>query len=126
MMADTKPKRGRGRPRKDPNDTTTAPYVLHRFEPTGKVGRPKKNPYAGSGWGGAREGSGREAYLSPAEKKTAQIIFRCEEVVRKRYDLLKAGGFDISDALRKYINKMAKIRLGPDDVPDDWTPPKKK
>ena len=54
-MANDTPKR-RGRPRKDPNDTTTAPYVKHRYDTEGKRGRPKKNPYEGSGWGGKREG----------------------------------------------------------------------
>lgn len=123
-MSDDTPKR-RGRPRKSPTDTTTAPYVKHRYETAGKVGRPKKNPYEGSGWGGVREGAGREAYLSPAEKKTASINFRVREVTRKRYELLRDNGVDIVDAISGYIDRLAQTRLGAKNVPDTWLPPKK-
>lgn len=126
MAEDTKPKRGRGRPRKDPNETETAPYVKHRYETAGKVGRPKKNPYEGSGWGGVREGAGREKWLDDTERKSASINFRVREVVKQRYELLRDSGFDVVDAISGYIDRMAQMRLGDDNIPDDWTPPKKK
>ena len=124
MASETK--RGRGRPPKDPNDTTTAPYVKHRYDTTGKRGRPKKNPYEGSGWGGVREGAGIKPYLDDTEKKTASINFRVKEVVRKRYELLRDNGVDIVDAISGYINRLATTRLGAKNVPDTWIPPKKK
>lgn len=126
MAEDTKPKRGRGRPRKDPNDTTTAPYVKHGYETAGKVGRPKKNPYEGSGWGGAREGGGRPAYLAPSEKKSATILFMATPATKRRYELLKEQGADPAELLRNYLDRMAQMRLGNNNIPDDWTPPKKK
>lgn len=126
MADETKPKRGRGRPRKDPNDTETAPYVKHRYETEGKVGRPKNNPYEGSGWGGAREGAGREKWLDDTERKSASINFRVREVVKKRYELLRDSGFDVVDAISGYIDRMAQMRLGNNNIPDDWRPPKKK
>lgn len=124
QMADT-PKR-RGRPPKDPNDTTTAPYVKHKFEPTGKRGRPKKNPYEGSEWGGVREGQGRPAYLKPAEKKSATILFMATPATKRRYELLKESGLEIAETLRNYIDKLAKMRLGANNIPDNWLPPKKR
>lgn len=126
-MADTenKPKRGRGRPRKDPDDTTTAPYVKHAYDTAGKVGRPKKNPYEGSGWGGAREGAGIKAYLKPSEKKTATILFMATPATKRRYELLKEQGADPAELLRKYLDRIAVTRLGPNNVPDTWLPPKK-
>ena len=115
-----------GRPPKDPDDTTTAPYVKHRYETTGKRGRPKKNPYEGSGWGGAREGAGRPVQLAESEKKNASINFRVKAVVKKRYELLRDNGFDIVDAISGYINRVASTRLGIKNVPDTWKPPKSK
>lgn len=124
MANDTK--RGRGRPPKDPNDTTTAPYVKHRYDTTGKRGRPKKNPYEGSGWGGVREGQGRPAFLTESEKKSATILFMATQATKRRYELLKESGLDIADALRNYIDRVATTRLGAKNVPDTWLPPKKK
>lgn len=123
-MADT-PKR-RGRPPKDPNDTTIAPYVKHKFEPTGKRGRPKKNPYEGSGWGGAREGAGMKPYLDDTEKKNASINFRVKSVTKRRYELLRDSGVDIVDAISGYIDRLASMRLGANNIPDNWLPPKSK
>ena len=115
MADDTqKPKRGRGRPRKDPNDTTTAPYVKHRYETAGKVGRPKSNPYEGSGWGGAREGAGRPETIPKAEKVTETIAFRVDKVTKLRFQILKEN-CDIVQLLRDYINRMAQVRLGTDN-----------
>ena len=124
-MANDTPKR-RGRPRKNPNDTTTAPYVKHRYDTTGKVGRPKKNPYEGRGWGGKREGAGRDKWLDDTERKSASINFRVKAVVKKRYELLRDSGLDIVDAISSYIDRLATTRLADKNVPDDWTPPKKK
>ena len=121
-----KPKRGPGRPRKDPNDTETAPYVKHLFEPTGKIGRPKKNPYEGSGWGGAREGAGIKPYLKPSEKKSATILFMATPATKRRYELLKEQGADPAELLRNYLDRIAATRLGANNIPDSWTPPKKK
>lgn len=126
MKEQMKPKRGRGRPRKDPNDTTTAPYVKHAYERDGKIGRPKKNPYEGSGWGGAREGAGIKPYLKPSEKKSATILFMATPATKRRYELLKEQGADPAELLRKYLDRIAKTRLGANDIPDNWTPPKKK
>ena len=124
MQNDTQKKRGR--PRKSPNDTTTAPYV--KKEPIRGRGRPPKNPHPD--WGGAREGAGRPALpaeekLPASEFKSATITIRVSPVTRKRYDMLKDKGADINEALRKKIDDMAKIRLGPLNIPDNWTPPKK-
>ena len=116
----------RGRPRKSPDDTTTAPYVKHRYDTAGKVGRPKKNPYEGSGWGGVREGAGLKPYLDDSERKNASINFRVRAVVKKRYELLRDSGLDIVDSISNYIDRLAKMRLGPNNIPDNWTPPKKK
>jgi len=124
-MEDT-PKRKRGRPRKSPNDTTKAPYVKHGYETEGKVGRPKKNPYEGSGWGGAREGAGREPYLKASEKKSATILFMCTPATKRRYELLKESGLEIAESLRNYVDRLARTRLGAGNIPDDWTPPKSK
>lgn len=112
-MANDKPKR-RGRPPKDPNDTTTAPYVKHLLEPTGQRGRPKKNPYEGSGWGGAREGAGRPETIPKAEKVTETIAFRVDKLTKKRFAMLKEI-CDFNKLLRDYINKMAQIKLGPNN-----------
>ena len=124
MADDTKPKRGRGRPPKDPNDTTTAPYTKHGYETAGKVGRPKKNPYEGTNWGGVREGAGRPAYLAPSEKRTESINFRVDPITKERYRRLQ-DVCNISDLLRQYIARLAATRLGPNNVPDTWKPPKK-
>lgn len=123
-MAETKPTRGRGRPRKDPNDTTTAPYV--KKNPYSGLGRPKKNPYEGRNWGGAREGCGRPSYLKPAERKSATVLFMATPATKKRYELLKESGLDIAESLRNYIDRLAKTRLGVANIPDNWLPPKKK
>ena len=122
MADDTKPKRGRGRPRKDPNDTTTAPYVKH--PPYSGVGRPKKNPY--NGWGGVREGAGAKPYLKPSEKKSATILFMATPATKRRYELLKEQGADPAELLRNYLDRIAATRLGSKNIPDTWTPPKKK
>ena len=119
-------KKSPGRPRKDPNDTETAPYVKHRYETAGKRGRPKKNPYEGSGWGGVREGAGRPANLKPAEKKSATIIFMATPATKRRYELLKESGLEIAESLRNYIDRLATMRLGVNNIPDNWVPPKKK
>jgi hypothetical protein len=124
-MANDTPKR-RGRPRKDPNDTTTAPYVKHRYDTEGKRGRPKKNPYEGSGWGGKREGAGLKPYLEESERKNASINFRVRAVTKRRYELLRDTGMDVVDAISGYIDRMAATRLGANNIPDNWTPPKKK
>lgn len=124
MTTDTKPKRGRGRPRKDPNDTTTATYIKHRYDTTGKVGRPKNNPYEDSGWGGVREGAGRPAYLKPTEKRTESINFRVDPITKERYRRLQEV-CNISDLLRQYIERLATVRLGANNVPETWKPPKK-
>ena len=124
-MANDTPKR-RGRPRKSPDDTTTAPYVKHGYDTTGKRGRPKKNPYEGSGWGGGREGAGIKPYLKPSEKKSATILFMATPATKRRYELLKESGLEIAETLRNYIDRLAQNRLGPKNIPDDWTPPKKK
>ena len=118
------PKRGRGRPRKDPNDTTTAPYV--KKNPYSGVGRPKKNPYEGSGWGGAREGAGIKPYLKPSEKKSETILFMATPATKRRYELLREQGADPAELLRNYLDRIAATRLGADNIPDTWTPPKKK
>lgn len=120
----TKPKRGPGRPRKDPNDTTTAPYV--KKPPYSGHGRPKKNPYEGSGWGGAREGAGIKPYLKPSEKKSETILFMATPATKRRYELLREQGADPAELLRNYLDRIAKTRLGADNIPDTWTPPKKK
>ena len=123
MKADTdKPKRGRGRPPKDPNDTTTAPYV--KKNPYSGRGRPKNNPYEGSGWGGTREGAGRPSYVPRAEKRTESVNFRVDPITKERYRRLQSV-CNISDLLRQYINRLASTRLGPNNVPDSWIPPKK-
>lgn len=106
-----KPKRGPGRPRKDPNDTTTAPYVKHGYETEGKIGRPKNNPYKGSGWGGAREGAGRPETIPKKDKVTETIAFRVDKVTKERFSMLKES-CDIVQLLRDYINRMAQVRLG--------------
>ena len=124
-MANDTPKK-RGRPRKDPDDTTTAPYVKHRYETEGKRGRPKKNPYEGSGWGGKREGAGLKPYLEESERKNASINFRVRAVTKRRYELLRDTGMDVVDAISAYIDRMAATRLGANNIPDSWTPPKKK
>ena len=125
-MADDaqKPKRGRGRPPKDPNDTETAPYTKRRYETAGKVGRPKKNPYEGSGWGGVREGQGRPKSVPESEKLSYNIAFSCNAVTKERYRRLQ-GACNISELMRGYINRLAATRLGTDNVPDNWKPPKK-
>ena len=117
-MANDTPKK-RGRPRKNPNDTT------------GKVGRPKKNPYEGGGWGGARpntggarEGAGRKHTSKITGPAT--IAFTVPYAVKERFQKLQASGFDIREKMVEDINRYAKIRLGNDNVEDDWTPPKKK
>ena len=122
MADDTKPKRGRGRPPKDPNDTTTAPYV--KKNPYSGRGRPKNNPYEGSGWGGAREGAGAKPYLSPSEKRSESINFRVDPITKERYRRLQ-DVCNISDLMRQYINRLAATRLGTENVPDTWKPPKK-
>ena len=122
-MAEDKPKRGRGRPRKDPNDTTTAPYVKN--PPYSGIGRPKKNPYEGHNWGGAREGAGRPPYVPKKEQLTESIHFRVDAITKERYSRLQKA-CNISDLLRSYINRLAATRLGPNNVPDNWLPPKKK
>lgn len=124
MATATKPKRGRGRPPKDPNDTTTAPYNKKEYEYTGKRGRPKKIQH--ENWGGVREGAGIKPYLKPAEKKSATILFMATPATKRRYELLKESGLEIADALRKYIDRLAQSRLGPNNIPDTWVPPKKK
>lgn len=122
MADDTKPKRGRGRPPKDPNDTTTAPYV--KKNPYSGRGRPKKNPYEGTGWGGVREGAGRPAWVKPSEKRTESVNFRVVPITKERYRRLQEV-CEISDLLRQYINRLAAVRLGANNVPDTWKPPKK-
>lgn len=119
-----KPKRGPGRPRKDPNDTTTAPYV--KKNPYSGRGRPKKNPYEGTGWGGAREGAGIKPYLKPSEKKSETILFMATPATKKRYELLREQGADPAELLRNYLDRIAATRLGTNNIPDTWTPPKKK
>jgi len=121
MANDTQPKRGRGRPPKDPNDTTTAPYV--KKMPYSGKGRPLKNPYPT--WGGVREGAGRPAWLKPSEKMSESVNFRVDPITKERYRRLQKV-CDISDLLRQYINRLAATRLGAENVPDTWTPPKKK
>ena len=119
---DTKPKKGRGRPRKDPNDTTTATYV--KKNPYSGRGRPKKNPYEGSGWGGAREGAGLKPYLSASERRSESINFRVDPITKERYRRLQEV-CDTSELMRQYINRLAATRLGANNVPDTWKPPKK-
>lgn len=120
MADDTKPKRGRGRPPKDPNKTEKEPYHIKPY--TG-IGRPPKNPHPT--WGGAREGAGISAYLSPSEKRSESVNFRVDPITKERYRRLQ-GVCNISDLLRQYINRLAATRLGADNVPDTWKPPKKK
>jgi hypothetical protein len=119
----TKPKRGRGRPPKDPNDTTTAPYV--KKNPYSGKGRPKNNPYEGSGWGGVREGAGRPKSVEEKDKLSYNIAFSCNAITKERYRRLQEV-CNISDLLRQYISRLASTRLGPNNVPDTWLPPKKK
>lgn len=115
------PKRGRGRPRKDPNKTEKEPYVIKPYK---GIGRPPKNPHPT--WGGVREGAGIKAYLSPSEKKSATILFMATPATKRRYELLKESGMEIADALRNYIDRLASTRLGDKNIPDNWLPPKKK
>ena len=121
MADDTnKPKRGRGRPPKDPNKTEKEPYVIKPY--TG-VGRPPKNPHPT--WGGVREGQGRPETVPENEKLSSTIAFSCTAVTKERYRRLQATT-NMSEMLRNYIDRMAATRLGADNVPDTWKPPKKK
>lgn len=127
-MANDTPKR-RGRPRKSPDDTTTAPYVKKEFEYTGKPGRPKKVQHDNWGGarpntGGAREGAGRKHTSKITGPAT--ISFTVPYAVKERFQRLQASGFDIREKIVDVINRNAPIRLGANNVTDDWTPPKKK
>lgn len=114
------PKRGRGRPRKDPNKTDKEPYVIKPYK---GIGRPPKNPHPT--WGGAREGAGRPAYVPESEKVKESINFRVDSITKERYRRLQKV-CNMSEILRSYINRLASTRLGAENVPDNWTPPKKK
>lgn len=107
-MEDT-PKRGRGRPKKDPNKTEKEPYVIKPYK---RMGRPPKNPHPT--WGGAREGAGRPESVPVKEKLSYNIAFSCTELTKRRYKLLQKT-CNISEMLRNYIDRTASVKLGADN-----------